>query len=169
MKLNKGKCELIAIRGKADIKFGDGTKVPIKPEAKYLGCRLNEKGNVAKEINQRISECYITWRKLEEFWKHADCQLREKLIVYDAIIRSKLMYGLESAHLTETLKEKLDVFQRKGLRQIMKLPTTFGQMEANKPRSNTNDKIILLVNAKINTWEDRKTDREEEGFQEPDF
>ena len=71
------------------------------------------------------------------------------------------MYGLESAHLTETLKEKIDIFQRKGLRQILKLPTTYGQMKAGKTRSNTNENILKLVNAKINTFEAREIEREE--------
>ena len=99
-------------------------------------------------------------KKLEDYWKHADCPLREKLIIYDAIVRTKLMYGLESAHLTETLKEQIDVLQRKGLRQIMKMPTTYGQMQKHMPKSNTNDNIIELVNAKINTWEARKKENE---------
>ena len=60
MKLNKGKCELMTLRGKGEVKFRNGTKVPVNTEATYLGCRINEKGNVAKEINQRISECYST-------------------------------------------------------------------------------------------------------------
>ena len=50
---------------------------------------------------------------------------REKLVVFDAIIRSKLIYGLESAHLTETHTNKIDVIHRKGLRQIMKVLTTY--------------------------------------------
>ena len=81
--------------------------------------------------------------------------------MYDAIVRSKLMYGLESAHLTQTLKEKIDIFQRKGLRQILKIPTTYGQMTAGKNRSNTNENVLKLVDAKINTFEARETEREE--------
>ena len=44
--------------------------------------------------------------KLEDYWKHSDCPLREKLITYDAVIRSKLMYGLESAHLNTNTQRK---------------------------------------------------------------
>jgi hypothetical protein len=58
------------------------------------------------------------------------------------------MYGLESAHLTETLKLKINIFQRKGVRQIMKLPTTYGQMKAGKTKSNTNENILKLVNGR---------------------
>ena len=48
------------IRGKGTVKFVNGTEVPKKTESKYLGCRINEKGDVSKEVNQRISECYLT-------------------------------------------------------------------------------------------------------------
>ena len=76
--------------------------------------------------------------------------------MFDAIIRSKLIYGLESAHLTETLKKKIDVFHRKGLRQIMKVLTTYGQKENGMAPTNDNDMLLRMVNAKINTWEARK-------------
>ena len=66
---------------------------------------INDKGDTTKEINKRISECHLTWKRLDIYWKHADATEREKLIVYDSIIRSKLMYGLESVNLTETLKK----------------------------------------------------------------
>ena len=103
----------MTLRGEGEVKFRNETRVPTKQEAKYLGCRINEKGNVAKELNQRISECYLTWKKLEDYWEHADCPLREQLIIYDAIVRTKLMYGLESAHLIETLKDKIYVSKEK--------------------------------------------------------
>ena len=66
------------------------------------------------------------------------------------------MYGLESAHLTETLKEKIEVMQRKGLRQIMKIDTTFGQMQKGRERTNNNEIVLRRVNATINTWEVRR-------------
>ena len=52
-----------------------------------------------------------------------------KLIVYDAVIRSKLMYGLESLQLIKEIRKSLDASQLKGLKQILKTKTTWGQME----------------------------------------
>ena len=72
---------------------------------------------------------------MEMYWKKAKVSIRTKLLVYEAIIHSKLLYGITSANLTDGVLEELDVFQRKGRRQIMKLPTTFGQMQANRARS----------------------------------
>ena len=77
-------------------------------EARYLGCMINDTGDAGKEINKGIADVQLTWKRLELYWEHANVTVRDKLIVYDALIRSKLMYGLESVHLTEALKTKLN-------------------------------------------------------------
>ena len=46
-------------------------------------------------------------------------------MVYDAIVKAKVLYGLESAHLTIRWLRKLDAFQLRGLRQILRMVTTF--------------------------------------------
>ena len=53
------------------------------------------------------------------------------------------------------LKGKLDSFHLKGLRQILKLPTAFGQMANNQPRTMSNLTVYAIANAKINSWEAR--------------
>ena len=42
-----------------------------------------------------------------------------------------------------------------GLRQILKLKTTFGQMQKGQLRTNTNEMVYKLANATINSWEAR--------------
>ena len=69
---------------------------------------------------------------------------RWKLIIFDAVIKSKLMYGLESAQLNDSLKNKLDVFQLKGLRKILGLTTTFIN------RENTNALVYQKANEEVN-------------------
>ena len=64
-------------------------------------------------------------RKLDIYWLKTNASIKEKLQVYDAIIRSKFLYGLESAPMNETTKHELDIFQLKGLRQILGIKTTY--------------------------------------------
>ena len=104
MTLNKTKCEALCIRGKREIKFADGTPVKQCDESKYLGCLINDKGDPTREVNKRISDCYLTWKRLAEFWKHSDCTTHMQLGIYDAVIRSKLIYGLESVQLNDSMK-----------------------------------------------------------------
>ena len=102
---------------------------------------------------------FATWNRLEEFWKHSNCDFRLKVIVYDAdaVIRSRLTYGLESLQPNQDKLEEIDLFRREGLRQILKLQTTYGYHVLGKARSNTNDLVYELTNAKVNMWEARKT------------
>ena len=90
--------------------------------------------------------------KLAFFWKQSNCTPRQKILVYDAVIRSKLLYGLESAELRPSDLTKLDTFQLKGLRQILKLKTTYATIDTPqgpKPvihRENTNKKVFEAAN-----------------------
>lgn len=97
-----------------------------------------------------MGDVVATWKRLETFWKHSDCDLRFKLVVYDAVIRAKLMYGLESVQLNQEERNKIDRFQLRGLRQILKHKTTYGQMLSNLARSNDNETVFRLANAKKN-------------------
>ena len=82
---------------------------------------------------------YGDLEKLELFWKHGDGTVKQKILVYDAIVRANLLYGLESAQLNDSLLRTLDTFQLKGLRQIMKIQTTF------MDRTNTNEFVYDKV------------------------
>ena len=86
---------------------------------------VNDRGDPQMELRHRLSVCMGVWKKLGLFFKSSDCSVRLKLQVFNAILRSKLMYGLESAQLTESSRQRLDTFQLKGLRQILKITTTY--------------------------------------------
>ena len=73
--------------------------------------------------------------RLQAYWKATSANKKWQLIIFDAIVRSKLLYGLETIHLTQSMAKKLDVFQLKGLRKILGMSTTFIN------RGNTNDKV----------------------------
>ena len=154
MKLNKSKCESLCVRGRDEIRFADGTLVKKCDESKYLGCMINDKGDPTREINKRLSDTYLTWKKLSEFWKHSDCDVRMKLCIYDAVIRTKLVYGLESVQVNDSLKTKIDAFQLKGLRQILKMQTTYVN------RLNTNKEVFRRADEAVNSYQARQTNVE---------
>ena len=70
--------------------------------------------------------------------------------MYDAVIRSKLTYGLEAVQVNDSLNKKTDAFQLKGLRQILGLQTTYVN------RANTNEHVFSTANRIINEWEMRR-------------
>ena len=116
MKLNKGKCELITTTPHANIHFEDGTKIKKVSKATYLGCELGLKTTCREELNKRIATTMITMKKLDLFWRHSDCPTAIKIYTAEAVLRAKLLYGLESTQLIPSVARKLEIFQLKVLR-----------------------------------------------------
>ena len=141
--LNKDKCELLSTSLNADIKFENGTKVKRKPEVTYLGCQINQYSNIAQELSKGISNCMATLKKLDIFWRHCDIQTAFTITTLDAVIRAKLLYGLDSAQLTPSQQRRIEVFQLKGLRKILNMKTTYVE------RNNTNAEIFRKANELI--------------------
>ena len=83
------------------------------------------KANLNLEITNKMHEVRKTWYKMREYWKAKDASKKWQLIIHDAVIRSKLLYGLHSAALNTGDIKKLDAFQLKGFRQILKWETTY--------------------------------------------
>ena len=82
--------------------------------------------------------------KLQIFWKsNNQNNIKWKLNAFNAIIRSKLLYGLETVHLTKSMIKKLNAFQLRGIRKILQIPTTYID------RSNTNSNVFQLANDAI--------------------
>ena len=136
MKLNYDKCvNLTSNRKKSSVKFKNGDLVPRKTKATYLGTILTEKADNRTEINNKIAECASTANKLKLFWNKADTTKKWKIQVFDSVIRSKLAYGLECLQLNEVERNRIDAFQMKCIRRILKIPPTFIDREW------TNDKV----------------------------
>ena len=118
LSLYKKECELVHTGRNPNVHFSDGTRIPSKEEVNYLGCHLNKDCDVSKEVKSRIATCMMVLKRIDSFWRHSDCPDRFKLTTLDAVIKSKALYGLESAQLNDNILNKLDVFQLKSLRKI---------------------------------------------------
>jgi hypothetical protein len=103
LKLNRATCNIINMNNQGNIMFADGTQLNNVTEATYLGNELNVEANIAHEITNKIQETRRIWMKLQLFWKDNNANRKWKIIIYDAIIRSKLLYGMETIHLTKAM------------------------------------------------------------------
>ena len=61
---------------------------------------------------------YGSLKALQILWKNPNCPNKFKLQIQDAVIRSKLAYGLDSPQLTSGEMSRLNAFQLKGLRKL---------------------------------------------------
>jgi len=145
MRLNYDKCiNLTLNRNLSNITYQNGELVPRKTKAIYLGTLLTDTNDHHAEINNRIAECTTTANKLKLFWNKANTTIKWKLQVFDAIVRSKLLYGLETVQLTQNEKLRIDAHQMKGIRRILKIPPT------HIDRTWTNNLVMKKANEEIN-------------------
>ena len=93
------------------------------------------------QVTQKIGSCFATINKLKFFWNNSQCPKNFKLLVFDAVIRSKLVYGLESVMIPSFLMSKLNALQLNGLRKILNMKTTYID------RANTNQEVFRRANS----------------------
>ena len=113
-------------------------------EVKYLGISVTQKIDPKHEIRKQISATMAVLKKLDIFWSKTRCGKRWKLLVYDAVITNKKIYGRESIEPTHAAATLLNTFQLKGLRKILRLQTTYIQ------RHNTNTYVYKRANEELN-------------------
>ena len=85
----------------------------------------------------------VILKRLDILWRHCDLRIGFKINVSDAVIRAKLLYGMESAQLTPSHQRRIEVFQLKGFRKTLKMQTTYVD------RLNTNAEVFRRANVEI--------------------
>lgn len=80
------------------------------------------------------------------FWESAACAPRWKLMIYDAAIRPKLVYGLATEAPTRGQSSVVDALQLRGLRQIIELRRPYVE------RSTTSARVLEVANSHRFPW-----------------
>ena len=111
-------------------------KVKKATEAVYLGNTLNYKTDPHAEIALKIQEVNRTLWRMNDYWKAAEASKKWKILIFEAVLKSKLLYGLETTHLTKSCLKRIDAFQIRGLRKILGRKHTYWDREA------TNENIL---------------------------
>ena len=109
----------------SSIKYQDGSTVPRQRHAVYLGTILSDTIDNKLEIPNRLAMVTRTCGQLKLLWSKANTSTKWKLQVFNAIIKTKLMYGLETIQPTQNEMDKIDAFQIKCIRRILRIPPTF--------------------------------------------
>ena len=69
LRLNYDKCNYLAMYGKSDIKFRDGSKMQEAQEVTYLAGKLTTSASRHVEVLSRINKALQTCTKLKFFWR----------------------------------------------------------------------------------------------------
>ena len=117
LNLNRSKCCYIAYNCQGQIRFQNGEAMKSSEETTYLGASVTQHIDPKHEIRKRISATMAILKKLDIFWIKTHCSKKWKLLVFNAVITSKVLYGLETLEPTEAAGRLLNTFQLKGLRK----------------------------------------------------
>lgn len=76
-------------------------------------------------------------------WCGSACSKGNKIRAWVAVIRAKVVDGLESAQLTKGMLDRLQAFQLRGRRRILRMSTTYVD------RRNTNARVFARATAAL--------------------
>ena len=97
----------------------------------YLGSKISLSGNSEEEIKERLVKARRAFGSLRNIWNSRKISTRTKLKFYKSNILSVLLYGAETWKTTAGISKRLDTFQNKCLRRILKIywPNTISNKE----------------------------------------
>jgi hypothetical protein len=82
LKLNRGKCEYIAMNGEGSIAFTDGTEVNKIKTAKYLSASITDTARIQTDFRARLARARAGMDRLSNFWAHTNISTTWKIIIY---------------------------------------------------------------------------------------
>jgi hypothetical protein len=98
-----------------------GTPLEIVDRFTYLGSIITASSNVSDDINHRIVKARAAFASLRHIWRRRDVRLAVKGRLYNACVRSVLLYGSETWPLRVEDVNKISVFDRRCLRYIARI------------------------------------------------
>jgi hypothetical protein len=91
----------------------------------YLGSTISPDGRMSSEITRRIGIARADFRAVRQVWSHASLSRRRKLEIFTALIEAKLLYALSTGCFTKAELRRLDGFQARCLRIILKISPAY--------------------------------------------
>ena len=125
MELRWDKFQLLEVQCRASILTPTGERIEAKPGIDYLGSVLSHDGLPGHELGRRIGMAKADFLQLQKVWKHFALPTIRKIQIYKALIESKLMYSLSCLCLSAAERRRLDGFQNRCLRRILRIPPAF--------------------------------------------
>ena len=88
---------------------------------KYLGQEIKNNGRIDTEIYRMCNAATATFNKLVILWNTNNMNMIVKVKILHSMVYSILLYGCETWILTTKTLKKLDAFEMKAYRRILKI------------------------------------------------
>ncbi|XP_072039784.1 uncharacterized protein [Amphiura filiformis] len=106
---------------KPAVHLGNEGLIKVVDHFKYLSAYCSADGSNVKELNNRIGKATGAFRELDKVWKDRNINLETKLKFYNACVLSTLLYAAECWTLTERDEARLDAFDMRCQRKILRV------------------------------------------------
>ena len=115
----------------------------------YLGSVMSETGGSEEDIDNRINKARGAYLNLRGVWNSSTYSNRTKIKLFNAIVKSTLVYGCECWAMTGKMEKKLRVFQQKCIRRILRVfyPNLVSNEEILR-RSGQRDIVLDIIDRK---------------------
>ena len=89
------------------------TKVPRVKEFKYLRSTVQESGSCEREVKKKVQAGWNGWRKISGVICDRRLSARLKGKVYSSVVRSAMVYGLDTVAVTKKHVKEMEVVKMK--------------------------------------------------------
>ena len=107
------------------VNFPDGAPVTRQEQIKYLGATFTTTLDINSIVRQKLTDASATMGTLQPLSTDNQISTPWKLVVYNAPVRFRVFYTLETLELTPGQQRTLDTLYFRGLRKILKKRSTF--------------------------------------------
>ena len=122
LKLNDKKYKVMKANSRSDEKLRvRGIEVEEVESFTYLGANMTKEGGGTVDVRRRIALASAQLKQISNIWQASDISRKTKVSLFKCLVLSILLYGCETWKLTKGEEEKLDTFQNKCLRKILKV------------------------------------------------
>lgn len=125
MELHWQKFQLLEVNAKYTVLTPGGEQIQPSQFMTYLGANIYADGCIRSELNQKLGVAWADFSKLHRLWNHSTLTAVRKTQIFQAIVASRLLYGLSSAWLNVAEIRRLNGFQARCLRKIVGVKPAF--------------------------------------------
>ena len=132
LKLHPDKFQLLQLQVTHPIAAEGGIPIASSPSMAYLGANISADGRIGAELCTRIAMAKHDFDTLQHVWRHSCVTRSQKLSYYCCFVESKLLQCLATACFVKADLRRIDGFQCRCLRKILKIPPSFESRISNQ-------------------------------------
>ena len=106
------------------MKPSSGALIPESGSLGYGGL-ISENRRYDSELSRKIGAASGDFKQLRRVWNHANVPAKRRLRYLDALVISRLLYGMASIWLVTSQRRRLDGFYARCLRKVLGIPAAF--------------------------------------------